>query len=303
MVAAVAPREEVREGRDGRHGAEEDAEEQGEGHGAQCTQTSELEKWARASSGGQTLGGRAEAGWRVVSGIRAGSLPVVYTLGVHATPTSAAHRVAPLRATVEQWLAIPEEKRAELIDGRIVYHALPGPGHGFTQGWVFARLGPYNRRSGGPGQGGGGAVPGGWWISLEVDMLIGGVGCRPDVIGWRRDKNTRVPEPDKRGVVTVVPDIICEVISSSTARYDQGAKRDAYFHAGVSHYWLVDPIHKTLTALERTERGYLIALVAGPGDLVRAAPFDLVEIPVAELFMDEQEDPLPTAGETIEEGA
>jgi Uma2 family endonuclease len=134
-------------------------------------------------------------------------------------------------------------------------------------------------------------------------MLIGGVGCRPDVIGWRRDKNARVPEPDKRGVVTVVPDFICEVLSSSTARYDQGAKRDAYFHAGVPHYWLVDPIHKTLTVLERTERGYLIALVAGPGDLVRAAPFDLVEIPVADLFPDEQDDAPPAAGETIEEGA
>jgi len=205
-------------------------------------------------------------------------------------PAPAAHRAASPRATVEEWLAIPEEKRSELIDGRIVYHALPGPKHGFTQGNVFAHLSPYNRRGGG----GGGAAPGGWWISMEVDMLLGGVGCRPDVIGWRRDKLARVPEPDERGVITVVPDFIGEVLSSSTARYDQGSKRDAYFQAGVPHYWLVDPIHKTLTALERTDRGYVIALVAGPGDLVRAAPFDLVEIPLSELFIDEQDD-LPAA--------
>ena len=54
------------------------------------------------------------------------------------------------------------------------------------------------------------------------------------------------------------------------------------------------PPGQTLTALERTDRGYVIALVAGPGDLVRAAPFDLVEIPISELFIDEQDD-LPAA--------
>jgi Uma2 family endonuclease len=224
----------------------------------------------------------------------------VYPFGVRSIAMPEADWPIPSRATIEEWLAIPEEKGAELLDGRIVYHASYGLKHGFTKGQLVTHLSPYNRRIGGPG-GGGAAAPGGWWISMTVDMLIGGVGCRPDVIGWRRDKNPRVPEPDKRGVVTVAPDFICEVLSSSTARYDQGAKRDAYFHAGVPHYWLVDPIHKTLTVLERTERGYLIALVAGPGDLVRAAPFDVVEIPVTELFMDEQDGP-PPDGETIEEG-
>ncbi|WP_437288273.1 Uma2 family endonuclease [Sorangium sp. So ce406] len=187
------------------------------------------------------------------------------------------------RATVEDWLAIAESERAELIHGALVYHAFPGPQHGFTQGGIFVKLWPYNRK----GSGGGG--PGGWWISQEVDMLLGGIGCRPDVVGWRRDKHERAPAPDDRGVVTAVPDFICEVLSSSTARYDQGPKRDAYFQAGVPHYWLVDPTYETLTVLERAERGYVILLVASPGDTVRAAPFDDVEIPAAELFLDRGE--------------
>lgn len=194
------------------------------------------------------------------------------------------HRAPPARrATVEEWLAIPEEKRAELIDGEIVYHAFPGPKHGFTQGVIVAELRPYNRRGDGSGAG-----AGGWWISIEVDMVFGGIGCRPDVVGWRRDKHARLPEPDERGVTTAVPDFVCEVLSASTARYDQGVKRDAYFRAGVQHYWLVDPTYKTLTVLERGERGYVIMLVAAPGDAVRAAPFELVEIQVGELFVDEE---------------
>jgi Uma2 family endonuclease len=203
--------------------------------------------------------------------------------------SSAARILRPERqATVEEWLAIPEEQRAELIHGTIVYHAFPGPKHGFAQGQVFSHVNPYNRR-----RGGGADAPGGWWVSLEVDMLLGGIGCRPDVIGWRRDRRSRMPEPDDRGLITVAPDFICEVLSSSTARYDQGPKRDAYFKAGVTHYWLVDHAYRTITVLERAERGYMIALVAGPGEVVRAVPFDGVDIVVSELFLDEDEDEDP----------
>jgi hypothetical protein len=87
------------------------------------------------------------------------------------------------RATVAEWLAIPEDQRAELIHGTLVYDAFPGPKHGFTQGGVFAQLWPYNRHGGGGGSGGGGK-PGGWWVSQEVDMWLGGIGCQPDVVGW-----------------------------------------------------------------------------------------------------------------------
>jgi hypothetical protein len=59
---------------------------------------------------------------------------------------------------------------------------------------------------------------------------------------------------------------------------------------------LVDPAYETLTVLERTDRGYMIVLVAVPGDVVRAAPFEQVEIPVEELFLDE-DTPEPPPGE------
>jgi hypothetical protein len=51
-------------------------------------------------------------------------------------------------------------------------------------------------------------------------MEIAGLGCRPDILGFRHSKHERLPEPDERGVVTVVPDWICEVLSPSTAYLD-----------------------------------------------------------------------------------
>ncbi len=181
-------------------------------------------------------------------------------------------------ATIAEWLAIAEEERAELINGRIVYHTMPGPRHGATQLGIGSVLAPYKRRTGGPDQ------PGGWWLSQEVDMHLGDIGCRPDLLGWQRDKHPRLPASDARGLVTEVPEWICEVLSHSTAGVDMGAKRSAYHRAGVSWYWLADPMYRTLTVLRRTEPDYLIVLVANVGERVRAEPFDAVEIDVGAVF-------------------
>jgi Uma2 family endonuclease len=194
-------------------------------------------------------------------------------------------------ATLEEWLAIPEERRAELIGGRIVYQGMPGPVHGRTQGRTIALVSdPYDR------QAGGGDAPGGWWISMEVDLDIAGLGCRPDVLGWRRDKQPALPVPDRRGLVTVVPDWICEVLSPTTAHVDMGDKRVGYHRAGVTHYWLADPHNGMLTILEWTPAGYLIALVAGRADRIKAAPFEELEIDVGRLLGDEEATAPPSEG-------
>ena len=104
-----------------------------------------------------------------------------------------------------------------------------------------------------------------------------------------------LPQPNGRGVVIAVPGWICEVLSTSTAHVDMGAKRLGYHRAGVEHYWLADPQNGTLTVLRWTADGYLIALVAGRGDKVRAPPFDAVEIDVGWLFGDAAEEEAPAS--------
>jgi len=187
--------------------------------------------------------------------------------------------------TIDEWLAVPEEARVELIDGRLVYQGMPGPRHGRAQLAAGSRLrDPYDRRPAGAGR------PGGWWLSQEVDMPIGGIGCRPDLIGWRRERFPRLPEPDARGLVTDVPDWICEVLSSSTRKTDWGSKRLAYHRAGVPFYWLLDADNETLTVLRRVEEDYLVVLVAGKDEVVQAPPFDAVELAVCELLGEEPEE-------------
>lgn len=188
-------------------------------------------------------------------------------------------RSEPPKKTIEEWLAVPEEQRAVLIDGRLVYQAMPGPRHGRVQASLAAMLQPeFDRRPGDRGR------VGGWWLSIEVDMDLGGMGCRPDLLGWRREKQPVLPQPDDRGLVTVVPDWIAEVLSPSTAAIDLGAKRQGYERAKVPYYWLVDPSNNTITVLSLGRDGYLLKSTAGKGEKAQLPPFDGIDIDMDDIF-------------------
>lgn len=192
-------------------------------------------------------------------------------------PIEPASRRPPVPATIADWLAIPETRRAELIHGRIVYYAMPEPTHGMTQGRLFGLIeARYGRR------GGDAERPGGWWLSQEVDLESCGFGCRPDLVGWTREKHPRMPVSDKRGVVTDVPDWICEVLSTSTRRHDLRIKRPFYARMGVTHLWVVDPDAYVITSsVLENGRWSELGVWSDEAD-ARIPPFDAVEINVAD---------------------
>lgn len=74
------------------------------------------------------------------------------------------------------------------------------------------------------------------------------------------------------------------LLSPSNARTDVGPKLTAYHHAGVPYYWIVDTEHETLIVYRATIEGYVVALTAGRDDVVRAEPFDAIELRVRDLF-------------------
>ncbi len=118
---------------------------------------------------------------------------------------------------------------------------------------------------------------------VEVEVLYEKDGnvFRHDVLGFRRDLHAARPTGMP---VRVRPDWVCEILSPSTARYDILQKQRTLHAHGVPHYWILDPEHETLTVLRHTETAYLRVLDAGVGDVVRAEPFEAVEISVAELL-------------------
>lgn len=164
----------------------------------------------------------------------------------------------------------------ELIDGEIVRKAMPKPEHGSAQAKLTELLGPYHRRVGGP------RGPGGWWLMTEVEVLYPRI---PEVYrhdaGYRRES---FPERPTGMPVQARPDWVCEIISPTTARYDVVKKQRTLRVHGVPHYWIADPEHETLMVLRHGPEGYVNVLNAGVGDVVRAEPFDGIDLDVGDLF-------------------
>jgi Uma2 family endonuclease len=52
----------------------------------------------------------------------------------------------------------------------------------------------------------------------------------------------------------------------------------------VPHYWIADPIEQTLIVHRWEAAGYLVVLSAAAGDIIRAEPFEAVELRVSRLF-------------------
>ena len=176
--------------------------------------------------------------------------------------------------TIEDWLALPDDARFELIDGELVEKAAPTFEHGRAQFKLSGFLGDFDRR---PTAGG----PGGWWFGTEVDILLEGRIFRPDLAGWRRE---RVAAPVKERPVPVRPDWICEIVSDTHRTHDTVVKLTRYHEAGVPHYWIVDQYEQKLTVHRHTADGYTVVLTAAAPARVHAEPFGEIELDIGVLL-------------------
>ncbi|WP_437586263.1 Uma2 family endonuclease [Sorangium sp. So ce1000] len=131
--------------------------------------------------------------------------------------------------------------------------------------------------------------PGGWWIlDAPTIRLPSPAPLRreeilvPDLAGWRRERLSHLP---KTAHVTVAPDWACEVLSPTTEACDREQKMPVYAREGVRWVWLLDPDARVLEIYSLTERsGWQISAIYRDNALVRAEPFDAIDLDLAVLW-------------------
>jgi Uma2 family endonuclease len=145
----------------------------------------------------------------------------------------------PTVPAIQVWNTLPEGIRAEVIDNKLYVLASPTPYHQETL----------------------------WTLSHELkkivyDFDLGKVWVAPiDVFLEEGRKNVVVPDIifiahnnsttiERRGLFGV-PDLLIEILSPGTRKYDFTKKKNLYELTGVKEYWLVDPETKQAT-------GYLL---------------------------------------------
>jgi Uma2 family endonuclease len=173
------------------------------------------------------------------------------------------------RATYEDLMQVPDHLVAEIIDGELITTPRPASPHARAESAIGQDLAPFDRKPGGP------SGPGGWWMLVEPELHLGDDVLVPDVAAWRQERMPVIPSVP---YFTLVPDWICEVVSPRTGRIDRSRKMAIYARERVRHLWLVDPLAHTLEVYRLEHDRWLVAAVHGGDDVVRAEPFDAIEI-------------------------
>lgn len=134
--------------------------------------------------------------------------------------------------TNEEYFALPESNlHIELFEGRVVMAPSPMPDH---QRVVLKLAIALSRHA---------EVHDGEAFVSPLDVEVGpGMVYQPDALYFAAGN-----EPN-RGASRVdrVPDVVIEVLSPGTRRYDLNDKLPNYARAGVREFWGVDPIARTV---------------------------------------------------------
>lgn len=178
-----------------------------------------------------------------------------------------------VQATYQDVLNAPPHKVAEIVGGKLYTHPRPAPVHAIASTGLGSRLGiPFHFGDGGPG---------GWWIIVEPELHLGEDIVVPDIAGWRRVRMPRIPTT---AYFTVVPDWVCEVLSPSTRKLDLGGKSAVYAREGVSYFWLVDPIDRSLEAFRLHETQWVLIDKLFDDAPVSLPPFEAITFSLADLW-------------------
>lgn len=148
-------------------------------------------------------------------------------------PTLPHHRSAgDARYTWRDFLALPDDDKRELLDGRFLEMDVPDEIHEYIVATLVRHLGTWAmaRRIGI-------VFASGYKVKIRDDR-----GFMPDVQYFRRGGRPLGFE----GLDAGAPDLAIEVISPASIRYDRREKLQGYAEIGVPEYWVIDPKRQTL---------------------------------------------------------
>jgi Uma2 family endonuclease len=152
--------------------------------------------------------------------------------------------------TWDDFVALDEGDSRELIDGKLVEVEVPNGRHERVVAEIIAALVPWARE-----HGGGLVLASGYKVRISERR-----GVMPDV-QYFRPGNNPLPRQDD-GLVDGRPDLVVEVVSPSSCRYDRIVKARFYASIGVPEYWIVDPEERTIERLLLDAGRWVIATSA-----------------------------------------
>ncbi|MCR5337947.1 MAG: Uma2 family endonuclease [Lachnospiraceae bacterium] len=154
-----------------------------------------------------------------------------YTDGTSAYSEDAWHSSDNSGKTLEDYLALPDDIRVEMIDGVFYYMSAPTSVHQLIVGEVSAQLRDFVRKNGGD------CVPFIAPTDVQLDCDDKTI-VEPDVFVVCDRSKITLPR------IVGAPDLVIEVLSPSGWYHDMRRKLKKYKNAGVREYWIIMPDHQ-----------------------------------------------------------
>lgn len=159
--------------------------------------------------------------------------------------------MAQTRMSAQEFLQLPESNQpTELINGEVIMAPAPELSHQDIVLQIAALL-----KS---------TIGDGKVRIAPVDVHLDEVTVvQPDVL-WTAPNSQCLPVEGKH--LRGAPELVVEVLSPTTARYDKGIKFDLYEQYGVREYWIVDPVSEYMEVFCLDDSKFVRHGVWGPED-------------------------------------
>ncbi|HYC57388.1 MAG TPA: Uma2 family endonuclease [Candidatus Binatia bacterium] len=163
--------------------------------------------------------------------------------------------------------------RYELLGGRIVMTPPARHPHGTLEGEVCGALRQYVRANDL------GIVNG---SSTGYELPSGEV-VAPDVSFVSNATIAAGPVAEPGSFLRIVPDLVVEILSKTTAARDRSEKKRIYGRAGVAEYWVVEPERRRVTVFYRDGAAFSAANVLDSG-VIASRQLPNLGLTVEEIF-------------------
>lgn len=173
------------------------------------------------------------------------------------------------RKTVDDYFQLPDDVRAELIEGEFFVTPSPTSRHQRIVGNLFVLLRDVVSTH----------SLGELFVSpLDVVLPSGDV-VQPDLL-FVATANLSIVQDRIRGV----PDHVVEVVSQTAPERDRIVKRDLYARNGVKEYWVVDEERRNVEVYVLNETSYGAPGLFEASDVIESTVLAEISFPVAAIF-------------------
>lgn len=178
-------------------------------------------------------------------------------------------RYGGLRMTAMEYFGLEEDGfDYELVNGVVVMSPSPTPRHQFVAGEIYTQLCLFLRDH-----------PAGVALA-ETDVHLGQSPAgdelvyRPDVIFIEAERAAGMADR-----IVGPPDLVVEVVSAGSRRFDSETKKEDYLRCGVREFWLIDPELDAMTFYRLDAGCYVEAAVSGDAFSSTVVPGFQLDLP------------------------